>query len=312
MEHTDAESTKLHYIAVHTAASGCVETFKSFLEQAESIGQPVDIHKNKEYLFRRICESNNVAMLEFILGYAKSIDIHILDELGYATMCYYSNVEMLKYLLEYAESINSPIDIHARGVSIYVICYETNEPCVVKYLLDYSKSINSPIDVHVDDEQLFRSICGKGDAETLKFLIDYSKSINSPIDVNVMRDEGFRNMCHINGDVDVIIYLINYAISINSPIDIQASNHFAFKISVSRKYKELSMYLADESLVYESKYLYDPENNVGYIFRCDSNVDVMHDYYGEKFCVTRDAPDYKFLDENVHKLNSKKSANTMN
>lgn len=179
----------------------------------------------------------------------------------------------------------------------------------VRCIIEYMGPTDSVAYLCNNNYEGFIYSCWSSNIDLVKYLINYANLINSPIDIHAQYDQGFMYACQ-NGNTHLVKFLIEYAESIQSPIDIHKRYNSGFTLSVKYGYIELAQYLSSISISTDTKYLFDTTETTGYIFKTGlDNTDFnVHDYHGVLFQVSNGKPDYKFLDENVHRLNPKKSA----
>ena len=280
---------------------------KQLIWNAKSSNQIIDINANNEECFTKICEKHGIDNVKYILEYAESINspinINASNDLGFRNICASGTKKDMEFIIEYAKSVDQHIDVTApedeNQYSAFVCICLSGDIDALKYLLECDE-----IDIHEDDEKGFKSICSDNSVEMLEFLLKYAESIDSPIDIHAYYEDGFRSICK-RDDIELLKVLFDYSVLVDSPIDIHALYEEGFARSCVNS-KEMAQYLAEESLHTNIKYLFDSDTDTGYVF--GSNETDKYNYHGTRFYVTRNEPDYDFLDKNAHKLMPKKSA----
>ena len=205
---------------------------RGYTKYAESLSNRYEIKTNFQTLFEKTCcDHGHFETAAWLYNTFGKIDLHRNKEQIFRLICQNGNLKAAKFLIELGEKSNSKIDVHIDIEKIFQVCCQSNHIEVAKWLVDLGENHGyGKINIHDDNERIFRSNCYRDHLEIVKWLVDLGENHGyGKFNIHYQNDRIFQQCCE-QASLKMIKWLIDLGENHGyGKIDIHANNDIAIR-----------------------------------------------------------------------------------
>lgn len=272
------------------------------LHVGNELGSPIDLHTNKEGLFRACCLRGNLKLAQWLVNYGfkqKSLIGNIVgnligNESLFGSCCMNSNDTFAKWLTELSDKLKKHSDVHFESFSSFKFCCINSYDTFVQWLIELGNELKNKNNTNTNSFLEFKC-CANGYDSLSDWLIELGRKLkgtfNADIEQKNIAEDSFSKFkyCCANGYDAFVKWLIRFANKLKNPIDIHAENDSALRFCCMNGNIELLRWLIELGEKLGSPFNLHSENDLAFRLACSRGHIGVGKYLLE-LCLAQNSP----------------------